>query len=125
MARPSRLFALVAIACAATWAPPMDTYAVAQEPIGTCAQTSVISVGFRAGASGSAIEYANGRVQIDYNFIEGIHNSHRGDVVRLCLTDIPIGCPPGDDRGRTYKATNLRTRESWSAIDSEHSCGGA
>ncbi|MBX3429463.1 MAG: hypothetical protein KF779_07785 [Hyphomonadaceae bacterium] len=125
MARRPSFFALVAIACAVNWAPTMDAHAAAQGPIGACAQTSVIDYGFRADASGSAIEYANGQVQIDYDFIEGIHHSRRGDVVRLCLTEIPIGCPPGDDRGRTYKATNLRTRESWSALDSEHSCGGA
>jgi hypothetical protein len=35
------------------------------------------------------------------------------------------GCPPGDERGRNYNATNSRARESWSALDFEHSCGGA
>jgi hypothetical protein len=43
----------------------------------------------------------------------------------LCLTGIPDECPPGDDRGKTYKATNLRTKKSWEAMDSEHMCGGA
>lgn len=93
--------------------------------MGACTLTRVASVGFRAGDSGSVIEYANGLWQVDYNIIPGIRNSRRGDRVLLCLTDIPIDCPPGDDRGRTYKGTNLRTFESWSAINSEHSCGGA
>lgn len=71
------------------------------------------------------IEYAKGRWQVDYNLIPGIHSSRRGDRVLLCLTEVPVGCPLGDDRGRTYKGTNLRTLDSWSALDSEHSCGGA
>jgi len=90
-----------------------------------CTLTTVVHVGYRAGDSGSVIQYANGRWQVDYDFIPGIHNSRRGDSVRLCLREIPFGCPPGDDRGRTYKSTNLRTFETWSALDSEHSCGGA
>jgi hypothetical protein len=125
MARRSSLLALVAIACAANWAPASAAHATVQESIGACALTTVLTVGSRAGDSGSAIEYADGAWQVDYNVISGIHNSRRGDRVLLCLTEIPVGCPQGDERGRTYKATNLRTRESWSAIDSEHSCGGA
>jgi hypothetical protein len=37
----------------------------------------------------------------------------------------PLPCPPGDDRGRVYKTTNLRTRETWTLPDSQYSCGGA
>lgn len=125
MGRRSNLLALVAIACVANWASASAVYAAVQEPIGTCRLTTVVYVGQRAGDSGSVIEYANGLWQVDYNIISGIHNSRRGDRVVLCLTEIPVGCPPGDDRGRTYKGTNLRTLESWSALDSEHSCGGA
>lgn len=97
----------------------------AGEHIGGCALTTVRSVGRRAGESGSVIEYENGRWQVDYNTIAGIHNSRIGDQVLLCLIEIPENCPPGDDRGRTYHGVNLRTHESWNAIDSEHSCGGA
>lgn len=125
MARRSRLLAIVAIAYAANWAPTSIAYATAQDSIGACTLTTVVHVGSRAGDSGSAIEYANGSWQVDYNIIAGIHSSRAGDRVLLCLTDIPVGCPPGDDRGRTYKGTNLRTHQSWSALDSEHSCGGA
>jgi hypothetical protein len=125
MARRPGLFVFLAIVCAANLAPTPAAYATVQKPIGACTLTRVASVGFRAGDSGSVIEYANGLWQVDYNIIPGIRNSRRGDRVLLCLTDIPIDCPPGDDRGRTYKGTNLRTLESWSAINSEHSCGGA
>jgi hypothetical protein len=45
--------------------------------------------------------------------------------VRICLVSLPQNCPPGDTRGRIYKTTNLRTRQSWTLPDSEHSCGGA
>jgi len=119
------LLALVAVVCAAIGAPHPVAFASGGETIGACTQTTVISVGPRAGDTGSVIEYANGLWQVDYNTIPAIHRSRSGDRVLLCLTEIPVGCPPGDDRGRTYKGTNLRTRESWSAIDSEHSCGGA
>lgn len=99
--------------------------ATASERIGGCNLTTVRSVGGRAGDSGSAIEYENGQWQVDYNTIAGIHNSRIGDRVLLCLIEVPKDCPPGDDRGRTYHGVNLRTFESWNAIDSEHSCGGA
>lgn len=119
------MLALVAIVFAANWAPSSAVPISDREMLGACTQTTVISVGPRAGDTGSVIEYANGLWQVDYNTIPAIHRSRSGDRVLLCLTEIPVGCPPGDDRGRTYKGTNLRTRESWSAIDSEHSCGGA
>jgi hypothetical protein len=93
----------------------------ASEHVVGCAVTTVRSVGPRAGDSGSVIEYENGQWQVDYNAIAGIHNSRIGDQVLLCLIEIPENCPPGDDRGRTYHAVNLRTHESWNAIDSEHS----
>jgi hypothetical protein len=96
--------------------------------IGACTLTTVSYVGWRAEgipSSGSTIRYANGLWQVSYIEIAGIDHSRIGDSVRLCLTDVPQACPPGDGRGLTYKGTNLRTRESWSALNSEHSCGGA
>ncbi len=51
--------------------------------------------------------------------------SRKGDKVYVCLMSILANCPPGDDRGRVYTTTNLRTMESWTLPDSEHSCGGA
>jgi len=57
--------------------------------------------------------------------IPEIHRSQIGDPVRLCLVSTPEDCPPGDDGGKVYSATNLRTGESWEAPDSQHSCGGA
>ena len=93
-----------------------------------CSETTIKNIGHRlqgASDSGSVVQYANGGVQISYETISAIHRSHIGDKVRVCLVSIPQNCPPGDDRGRVYKATNLRTGESWEAPDSQHSCGGA
>jgi hypothetical protein len=95
--------------------------------IGACSETTIEDIGYRLGDpdSGSAISYANGGGQVSYDTIPEIHRSRVGDPVRLCLVSIPEDCPPGDDRGKVYSATNLRTSESWEAPDSQHSCGGA
>jgi hypothetical protein len=47
------------------------------------------------------------------------------DPVKLCLISIPKNCPPGDNRGKVYTATNLRTKKTFTLPDSQHSCGGA
>jgi len=93
--------------------------------VGDCTLSTVTYVGWRAGDSGIVIQYANDMWQVDYNTIPGIHASRAGDRVRLCLIELPLNCPAGDDRGRIYKGTNLRTGASWNAMDSQHSCGGA
>ena len=95
--------------------------------VGECSETTIEDIGYRLGDpdSGSAISYANGGVQVSYDMIPEIHRSRAGDEVKLCLVSVPEDCPPGDDRGKVYSATNLRTGESWKAPDSQHSCGGA
>lgn len=96
--------------------------------VGRCSETTVQRTGSRlqgAPDSGSAIRYANGGAQVSYETIAGIRRSRPGDRVRLCLVSVPKNCPPGDDRGRVYRATNLRTGDSWEAPDSQHMCGGA
>jgi hypothetical protein len=75
--------------------------------------------------SGSMIEFANGGSQVSYQQEKNVDRSRPGDLVKMCLVSIPENCPPGDDRGRMYRTTNLRTRGSWSLPDSEHMCGGA
>jgi hypothetical protein len=75
--------------------------------------------------TGSAIWYADGGYQVSYDTVQGIADSQIGDHVNLCLVSIPTNCPIGDNRGRVYQATNLRTGENWEASDAEHSCGGA
>jgi hypothetical protein len=102
--------------------------------IGQCALTKVARVAYRLqegengpyiNDSGSAIEYTNKGYQVSYSAEPGVDNSKAGDVVNLCLVGIPEDCPAGDDRGKMYRATNLRTYDTWLLQDSEHSCGGA
>lgn len=101
---------------------------------GTCAYTHVRTVAFRLQegengppirGSGSAVTFANGLYQVSYEQVRAVDRSRRGDPVYICLVKLPTHCPPGDDRGRIYTTTNLRTLDSWTLPDSQHSCGGA
>ena len=98
--------------------------------VGACSETTITLIGGRLQgddtfSSGTAVHYDNGGRQISDDREEGAIASQVGDPVRLCLAEIPQGCPPGDDRGRIYVATNLRTGTSWEMSDSAHMCGGA
>lgn len=75
--------------------------------------------------SGSAVVFSNGGYQVSYEEIKAVHHAHAGDPVLMCLISIPRGCRPGDARGRWYTTTDIRTMESWTMPDAEHSCGGA
>jgi hypothetical protein len=75
--------------------------------------------------SGSAVRFANGLYQVSYEELDSVRQSRNGDPVFMCLIRIPKPCPEGDNRGRVYTTTNLRTLGSWTMPDSEHSCGGA
>jgi hypothetical protein len=99
---------------------------------GTCVPTTIASVETRLmdgskpiPGSGSAVVFANKGYQVSYEEIPEISASRRGDRVYMCLMQIPQGCPPGDERGRVYTTTNLRTMQSWTLPDAEHMCGGA
>jgi hypothetical protein len=74
---------------------------------------------------GTSVELKNGVYGISYEYVEAVGNSRIGDRVTTCLVSIPKGCPKGDDRGKFYKTTNLRTQETWALPDSQHMCGGA
>lgn len=102
--------------------------------LGTCARTTVSEVTQRLtdggtgrviADSGSAIVFANGLYQVSYDQVAPLNQSRRGDSVFICLVALPQDCPPGDDRGKVYTTTNLRTYESWTLPDSAHGCGGA
>ena len=113
---------------AETSTPAAVAAASAPSTVGECEETTVTQTGPRLEGvpdSGSTIVYANGTSQVSYDVIDGIDHSQTGDTVNLCLVSIPENCPPGDDRGRVYRATNARTGESWTAPDSQHMCGGA
>lgn len=102
--------------------------------VGTCAFTRIRQVTQRLEdgvthrvmpGSGSAVTLANGLYQVSYAQVGAVNRSRRGDAVWTCLMSLPQHCPPGDNRGKIYTTTNMRTKESWTLPDSEHSCGGA
>ena len=102
--------------------------------VGTCVRTTIAEVTQRLhdGATGrvipdtgSAVTFANGLGQVSYDQVAPLNQSRRGDPVFVCLVALPENCPPGDDRGKLYTTTNLRSYESWTLPDSAHGCGGA
>jgi uncharacterized protein len=103
--------------------------------IGQCSITQVTEVTPRLDSghpatdqdfdSGTAINYRNTGHQVSYVREPALLNSKPGDSVTMCLVAIPHDCPPGDDRGRIYTVTNVRTAATWTLPDSQHSCGGA
>ncbi|WP_157944679.1 lysozyme inhibitor LprI family protein [Mangrovicella endophytica] len=105
------------------------------QTLGQCAMTSVSAVHPRLGDggpitdadydSGTGIEYANGGYQVSYDREAALIASKPGDKVLMCLVWIPQGCPAGDDRGRFYMTTNLKSGATWTLADSQHMCGGA
>ena len=98
---------------------------------GQCQTTRIEEIGPRLQRiegerpSGMSVGFANGVWQVSYDAVPAIWGSRVGDATRVCLIWIPTGCPPGDERGRIYEATNLRTRLSWRLPDSSHECGAA
>ena len=98
--------------------------------LGACSETTISFIGGRLEGdnnfdTGTSVQFDNGGAQISYERDEGVVNSRIGDPVRICLVSIPADCPPGDDRGKVYATTNLRTGASWEMPDSQHMCGGA
>jgi hypothetical protein len=75
--------------------------------------------------SGSAVSFTNGLYQVSYDQIPAIDKASAGDPIFICLVELPKDCPPGDNRGKVYTATDLLTEQSWTLADSEHMCGGA
>ena len=101
---------------------------------GTCVTTTIARLEHRLHSgvdgpfidgSGSAVTFANGGYQVSYEEAEAVHQSQVGDPVLMCLVRIPRDCPADDTRGRWYTTTNLRTMQSWTMPDAEHTCGGA
>jgi hypothetical protein len=75
--------------------------------------------------TGSAVELNNGVYGVSYDQIAAVNDSRKGDPVYTCLVKLPRNCPAGDNRGKLYTTTNLRTDQSWTLPDAEHMCGGA
>lgn len=126
------------------WQPPPDPVFVDESvapssilpsKVGECADTTITSITDRFGADltpskkgsekGSIIRFSNSGVQVSLVKESAIVRSQIFDKVNMCLVEIPKDCQPGDIRGRVYKTTNLRTKESWSLPNDVKSCGGA
>ena len=69
--------------------------------------------------------FGSGLSGLSCAFNTEVANARVDDPARTCLVSVPKGCPKGDDRGKVYTTTNLRTQESWTLADSQHLCGGA
>jgi hypothetical protein len=102
--------------------------------LGQCVRAKIVSLGQRLmdartatpiRGSGSVVRLSNLIAQVSYDQVPAIQRSRIGDPVEMCLVQLPSDCPPGDERGKIYRTTNLRTKTSWTLPDSEHSCGGA
>ena len=124
----SALIALALLAASTAAADDLPTR------VGACVVTTIESIETRLmddgtkqpiPGSGSAVRFANGGYQVSYDTVPAIEKSKKGDRVRMCFVHRPIDCPKGDPRGKMYRSTNLRTKESWLLPDAEHSCGGA
>ena len=88
--------------------------------VGDCVETAVRRVSTRLEGvddSGSAIAYRNGGYQVSYATVDAVQRARRGDAIRLCLISVPEECPPGDTRGKVYKATDRRTGLSELSVD--------
>jgi len=76
--------------------------------------------------SGTRIRYANGLGGVSYDYVASIsERSKVNDPVKVCLIAKYLNCPKGDERGKTFEGTNLRTGEKWKLGDSSHICSGA
>jgi uncharacterized protein len=74
--------------------------------------------------SGIALFYSrSGIMQKEATLYRGLKGVKINDDVELCVMDVPEYCPVGDERGKTYKATNLRTGEEWVLVGSIKGCG--
>jgi uncharacterized protein YecT (DUF1311 family) len=98
--------------------------------VGQCQVTTIEFIGGRLSDApdddaGTSVGFANAVSLVSYDFERAVAKSRVGDRVRVCLAAIPQDCPPGDDRGREYSVTNLRTGGQWRMPDSQHMCGGA
>lgn len=100
--------------------------------VGQCQVTTIEGIGPRLDTgskrpdrTGTSVTFANGLHQVSYELERAVARSRIGDRAKVCLVSIPQHCPPGDDRGRWYQATNLRTGDRWKLPDAQHMCGGA
>ncbi|HET7491687.1 MAG TPA: hypothetical protein VFK01_07360 [Bradyrhizobium sp.] len=115
--------------------PGTERISILPEKLGECADTTITSITDRFGTdltpagskkgnnAGTIVRFSNSGVQVSLVKEQAIARSQIFDKVNMCLVEIPKECPAGDIRGRVYKTTNLRTKESWSLANDIKNCG--
>lgn len=128
---------ICAVALGATLLIPTNAFGdTMPRGVGECAQAKIKQIGTRFGErlvkpksdsmdAGTSVVLSNGVYGVSYSYVDAVAHSRVGDKVMTCLISLPKDCPKGDERGKSYATTNLRTRESWTLPDSQHKCGGA
>jgi len=102
--------------------------------VGECFETTITSITDRYGEDlaprpkkgadpGTIVRFSNSGVQVSLRRENSIVHSQIFDKVNMCLVEVPKECP-GDLRGRIYRTTNLRTKESWNLANDITNCGG-
>jgi hypothetical protein len=101
--------------------------------VGECMDTTITSITDRYGEDlsarakkgsdpGTLIRFSNSGVQVSLKRENAIVHSQIFDKVNMCLVEVPKECP-NELRGRVYRTTNLRTKETWSLANDIRSCG--
>jgi hypothetical protein len=75
--------------------------------------------------NGISVSFTSGLQLVSYSSNPAIEATKAGTRVQTCLVQEMRGCPPGDDRGKTYRVYDPRQGIAWSMGDSMHICGGA
>jgi hypothetical protein len=100
---------------------------------GPCERTVIEDIGTRTVdgdgtpdlESGVTVIFANGLMLVGYSRPMLVESQKPGDKVEVCLVEVPVGCPPGDTRGKVYRVRDLRAGQSYTLPDAMHMCGGA
>lgn len=79
--------------------------------------------------AGMRVAFANRVMLVAYSVSEVALRERAGDRVQLCFLghiEGTQGCiPAADSRGRLYRVYDYRLHAAWSAMNSQHACGGA
>ncbi len=82
-----------------------------------------------AGTTGMNVTFANKVTLVAYSVSEVVYRERVGDRVQLCFLGHIEGtqdCKPATDlRGWFYRVFDYRLNAAWTAMNSQHACGGA
>jgi hypothetical protein len=105
----------------------------------SCVETTFRSITDRFGkpvgsqlnfpTAGMDVTFANGVTLVAYSVSEVALRERSGDHVQLCFlghVEGTQGCiTAADPRGRVYRVYDYRLHAAWTAMNSQHACGGA